>query len=31
VRLLQTEWFLMQAKYDRIVATAKARLAAGAN
>jgi hydrophobe/amphiphile efflux-1 (HAE1) family protein len=31
VRLLQTEWFLMQAKYSRIVATAKARLAAGAN
>jgi hydrophobe/amphiphile efflux-1 (HAE1) family protein len=31
VRLLQTEWFLMQAKYSRIVAAAKARLAAGAN
>ena len=31
VRLLQTEWFLMQAKYNRIVAAAKARLAAGAN
>jgi outer membrane protein len=29
VRLLQTEWFLMQAKYDRIVAAAKARLASG--
>jgi outer membrane protein TolC len=31
VRLLQTEWFLMQAKYNRIVAAAKARLASGAN
>ena len=31
VRLLQTEWFLMQAKYSRIVAAAKARLASGAN
>ncbi len=30
VRLLQTEWYLMQAKYDRIVASAKAKLAAGA-
>ncbi len=30
VRLLQTEWFLMQAKYSRIVAAAKARTAAGA-
>ena len=30
VRLLQTEWFLMQAKYNRIVAAAKARTAAGA-
>jgi outer membrane protein TolC len=30
VRLLQTEWLLMQAKYARIVAAAKARLAAGA-
>jgi len=29
VRLLQTEWFLMQAKYNRIVAAAKARTAAG--
>jgi hydrophobe/amphiphile efflux-1 (HAE1) family protein len=29
VRLLQTEWFLMQAKYSRIVAAAKARLASG--
>jgi outer membrane protein TolC len=29
VRLLQTEWFLMQAKYGRIVAAAKARVAAG--
>ena len=29
VRLLQTEWFLMQAKYNRIVAAAKARAAAG--
>jgi outer membrane protein TolC len=29
VRLLQTEWFLMQAKYSRIVAAAKARAAAG--
>jgi outer membrane protein TolC len=31
VRLLQTEWLLMQAKYSRIVAAAKARLASGAN
>ena len=31
VRLLQTEWFLMQAKYSRIVAAARARLASGAN
>jgi outer membrane protein TolC len=30
VRLLMTEWFLMQAKYSRIVAAAKARTAAGA-
>jgi hydrophobe/amphiphile efflux-1 (HAE1) family protein len=29
VRLLQTEWFLMQAKYSRIVAAARARLASG--
>jgi outer membrane protein TolC len=29
VRLLQTEWFLMQAKYSRILAAAKARLASG--
>jgi outer membrane protein len=29
VRLLQTEWLLMQAKYTRIVAAAQARLAAG--
>jgi outer membrane protein TolC len=29
VRLLQTEWLLMQAKYSRIVAAAKARAAAG--
>ncbi len=29
VRLLMTEWFLMQAKYSRIVAAAKARVAAG--
>ena len=29
VRLLQTEWLLMQAKYNRIVASAKARVAAG--
>jgi hydrophobic/amphiphilic exporter-1 (mainly G- bacteria), HAE1 family len=29
VRLLQTEWLLMQAKYNRIVAAAKARVAAG--
>jgi outer membrane protein TolC len=29
VRLLQTEWNLMQAKYGRVVAAAKARLAAG--
>jgi HAE1 family hydrophobic/amphiphilic exporter-1 len=31
VRLLQTEWLLMQAKYTRIVAAARARVAAGAN
>jgi adhesin transport system outer membrane protein len=31
VRLLLTEFLLMQAKYQRIVAAAKARLAAGAN
>ena len=31
VRLIQTEWFLMQAKYSRIVAAARARLASGAN
>ena len=31
VRLLQTEWLLMQAKYSRIVAAARARLASGAN
>jgi outer membrane protein TolC len=31
VRLLVTEFLLMQAKYERIVAAAKARLAAGAN
>ena len=29
VRLLQTEWLLMQAKYSRIVASARARVAAG--
>jgi outer membrane protein TolC len=29
VRLLQTEWLLMQAKYGRIVAAARARVAAG--
>jgi outer membrane protein TolC len=29
VRLLQTEWLLMQAKYSRIVAAAKAKAAAG--
>ena len=29
VRLLLTEWFLMQAKYSRIVAAARARVAAG--
>lgn len=29
VRLLQTEWLLMQAKYARITAAARARLAAG--
>jgi hydrophobe/amphiphile efflux-1 (HAE1) family protein len=29
VRLLQTEWFLMQAKYSRIVAAARAKAAAG--
>jgi TolC family type I secretion outer membrane protein len=31
VRLLQTEWNLMQAKYGRIVAAARAKVAAGAN
>jgi outer membrane protein TolC len=31
VRLLLTDWTLMQAKYSRIVAAARARLAAGAN
>ena len=31
VRLLQTEWLLMQAKYSRIVAAARARVAAGAD
>jgi hydrophobic/amphiphilic exporter-1 (mainly G- bacteria), HAE1 family len=31
VRLLQTEWNLMQAKYSRIVAAARAKAAAGAN
>ena len=31
VRLLQTEWLLMQAKYSRIVAAARAKMAAGAN
>ena len=31
VRLLQTEWLLMQAKYERIVAAARAKMAAGAN
>jgi multidrug efflux system outer membrane protein len=31
VRLLQTEWFLMQAKYGRIVAAARAKMAAGAD
>jgi outer membrane protein TolC len=31
VRLLQTEWNLMRAKYGRIVAAAKARVAAGAS
>ncbi len=31
VRLLQTEWFLMQAKYSRIVAAARAKAAAGAD
>ncbi len=31
VRLLQTEWFLMQAKYNRIVAAAQAKAAAGVN
>ena len=30
VRLLQTEWYLMQAKYSRIVAAARAKVAAGA-
>jgi hydrophobe/amphiphile efflux-1 (HAE1) family protein len=30
VRLLQTEWLLMQAKYSRILAAARARLASGA-
>jgi HAE1 family hydrophobic/amphiphilic exporter-1 len=29
VRLLQTDWLLMQAKYTRIVAAAKARVSAG--
>ena len=29
VRLLQTEWFLMQAKYARITAAARAKVAAG--
>ncbi len=29
VRLLQTEFFLLQAKYGRIVAAAQARLASG--
>lgn len=29
VRLLQTDWLLMQAKYNRIVAAAKARVSAG--
>ena len=29
VRLLQTEWLLMQAKYARITAAARARVAAG--
>ncbi len=29
VRLLQTEWLLMQAKYGRIIAAARARVAAG--
>jgi HAE1 family hydrophobic/amphiphilic exporter-1 len=31
VRLLQTEYFLIQAKYSRIVAAAQARLASGTN
>ena len=31
VRLLQTEWLLMQAKYGRIMAAARAKVAAGAN
>lgn len=31
VRLLQTEWLLMQAKYARITAAARARVASGAN
>jgi hydrophobic/amphiphilic exporter-1 (mainly G- bacteria), HAE1 family len=31
VRLLQTEWLLMQAKYARITAAAKAKVAAGAS
>jgi outer membrane protein len=31
VRLLQTEWLLMQAKYGRIVAAARAKVAAGAD
>jgi outer membrane protein TolC len=31
VRLLQTEYFLLQAKYSRIVAAAQARLASGTN
>ena len=29
VRLLQTEWLLMQAKYARITAAARAKVAAG--
>jgi outer membrane protein TolC len=29
VRLLQTEWLLMQAQYARITAAARARVAAG--
>jgi len=31
VRLLQTEWLLMQAQYARITAAARAKVAAGAN